>query len=121
MTGLTPEILLRAYAVGLFPMAEAADDPDLFWVDPDFRGVLPLDGFHLPRRLARRIRHNPFTVTVDTDFAGVLDGCAEPTIVRLPPDSPPTLGQPAQRVLLAFTAAGTTWRTLHVVEIGLDR
>ncbi|MCB9673643.1 MAG: PD40 domain-containing protein [Alphaproteobacteria bacterium] len=50
-----------------------------------------------------------------------LDGCAEPTIVRLPPDSPPTLGQPAQRVLLAFTAAGTTWRTLHVVEIGLDR
>jgi len=78
MTGLTPEILLRAYAVGLFPMAEAADDPDLFWVDPDFRGVLPLDGFHLPRRLARRIRHNPFTVTVDTDFAGVLDGCAEP-------------------------------------------
>lgn len=76
MTGLTPEILLRAYAVGLFPMAETADDPDLFWVDPDLRGVLPLDGFHLPRRLARRIRGNPFTVTVDTDFAAVLDGCA---------------------------------------------
>ncbi|BBK31048.1 leucyl/phenylalanyl-tRNA--protein transferase [Stella humosa] len=76
---LTPEILLRAYAVGLFPMAETADDPELFWVDPDWRGVLPLDGFHLPRRLARRVRQNPFTVTVDQDFAAVVDGCAERT------------------------------------------
>ncbi|WP_374443911.1 leucyl/phenylalanyl-tRNA--protein transferase [Stella sp.] len=78
MSGLTPEILLRAYAVGIFPMAETADDPELFWVDPELRGILPLDGFHLPKRLARRIRNNPFTVTVDTDFAGVLAGCAEP-------------------------------------------
>ncbi|BBK41379.1 leucyl/phenylalanyl-tRNA--protein transferase [Allostella vacuolata] len=78
MGQLTPEILLRAYSVGLFPMAESADDPDLFWVDPEERGVLPLDGFHLPRRLARRVRNNPFTVTVDTGFAAVLEGCADP-------------------------------------------
>ena len=79
MAELTPEILLRAYSVGLFPMAESADDADVFWVDPDRRGILPLDGFHLPRRLARRIRHNPFTVSVDTAFADVIDGCAERT------------------------------------------
>ncbi len=79
MGEITPAILLRAYSVGLFPMAETADDPDLFWVDPDRRGVLPLDGFHLPRRLARRVRHNPFTVSVDRAFPAVLDGCAERT------------------------------------------
>jgi leucyl/phenylalanyl-tRNA--protein transferase len=82
MGALTPEILLRAYAVGLFPMAETADDPDVFWVDPEHRGVLPLDGFHLPRRLARRIRNNPFAVTVDTDFAAVMAACAERTADR---------------------------------------
>ncbi len=82
MGALTPEILLRAYAVGLFPMAETADDPDVFWVDPEHRGVLPLDGFHLPRRLARRIRSNPFAVTVDTDFAAVMAACAERTADR---------------------------------------
>jgi len=82
MGALTPEILLRAYAVGLFPMAETADDPDVFWVDPEHRGVLPLDGFHLPRRLARRIRNNPFAITVDTDFAAVMAACAERTADR---------------------------------------
>jgi leucyl/phenylalanyl-tRNA--protein transferase len=82
MGELTPQILLRAYSVGLFPMAESAEDAHVFWVDPDRRGILPLDGFHLPRRLARRVRRNPFTIAVDTDFMGVMDGCAEPTPAR---------------------------------------
>ncbi|MGE0718329.1 MAG: leucyl/phenylalanyl-tRNA--protein transferase [Alphaproteobacteria bacterium] len=82
MSRLTPEILLRAYSVGLFPMAERADDPQIFWVDPEQRGILPLDGFHLPRRLARRVRNNPFEVTVDQDFAAVVAGCAERTQSR---------------------------------------
>lgn len=75
---ITPEILLKAYAVGMFPMAESADDPTLFWVEPEWRGVIPLDGFHLPKRLARTVRQDLFEVTVDVDFAGVIDGCAAP-------------------------------------------
>ena len=73
---LTPELLLQAYAAGIFPMAESRHDPDIFWVDPRMRGVLPLDGFHMSRSLARRIRKGGFNVTFDRDFAGVIDGCA---------------------------------------------
>ena len=76
---ITPEILLRAYAVGLFPMAESRDDPTLFWVDPHSRGMLPLDKFHLPKRLRRALRGNRFEVRVDGDFAATLEGCGEPT------------------------------------------
>ncbi|MGQ0676552.1 MAG: leucyl/phenylalanyl-tRNA--protein transferase [Rhodospirillales bacterium] len=79
MERITPEILLRAYAVGLFPMAESRDDPTLFWVDPHSRGMLPLDKFHLPKRLRRVLRQGRFEVRVDGDFAGVLEGCGEPT------------------------------------------
>lgn len=79
---ITPEILLRAYAVGLFPMAESRDDPTLFWVDPHTRGMLPLDKFHLPKRLRRILRQGKFDVRVDGDFAGTLDGCGEPTARR---------------------------------------
>ena len=75
---ITPELLLRAYAGGIFPMADSADDPDLFWVEPDRRGVFPLDGFHLPRRLARTVRSDRFAVTCDTDFEAVIEGCAAP-------------------------------------------
>jgi leucyl/phenylalanyl-tRNA--protein transferase len=75
---ITPEVLLRAYAAGMFPMAETADDPGLFWVEPDLRGIIPLDGFHVPRRLARTVRSDRFEVRVDTDFEAVIDGCAEP-------------------------------------------
>jgi leucyl/phenylalanyl-tRNA--protein transferase len=74
---LTPEILLRAYQAGIFPMAESADDPELFWVDPKRRGILPLDGFHLSRRLARVVRQDRFEVRVDSDFGGTMAGCAE--------------------------------------------
>jgi leucyl/phenylalanyl-tRNA--protein transferase len=79
---LTPEILLKAYQAGIFPMAESADDPGLFWVDPERRGILPLDGFHVPRRLARAVRQGKFEVCVDRDFAGTLAGCAEATEKR---------------------------------------
>jgi leucyl/phenylalanyl-tRNA--protein transferase len=73
---ITPSLLLRAYACGIFPMAESADDPTLFWVEPPLRGVLPLDGFHLPRRLARTVRSGRFEIRVDTDFDAVIDHCA---------------------------------------------
>ena len=77
MIRLTPDILLKAYAAGIFPMAETADDPELFWVDPRWRGVLPLDGFHVPRRLRRVVRQGHFTVRCDTAFEAVMRGCAE--------------------------------------------
>jgi leucyl/phenylalanyl-tRNA--protein transferase len=76
---ITPEVLLKAYACGIFPMAESADDPALFWIEPERRGVIPLDRFHMPARLARTVRSDRFTVTIDRDFDGVLDGCAQPS------------------------------------------
>ena len=75
---ITPEVLLKAYACGIFPMAESAEDPALYWIEPDLRGVIPLDRFHLPARLARTVRSDRFTVTVNNDFDAVLDGCAAP-------------------------------------------
>lgn len=75
---ITPEILLKAYAAGIFPMAEDADDPALYWVEPRERGIIPLDGFHVPDRLARTIRSDMFEVRVDRDFDGVIAGCAAP-------------------------------------------
>jgi leucyl/phenylalanyl-tRNA---protein transferase len=78
MVALTPELLLRAYAAGIFPMAEDAHDPEVFWVDPEQRGVLPLDGFHLPRRFRRTLRQELFEVRCDTAFGEVVRGCAEP-------------------------------------------
>lgn len=75
---ITPDLLLRAYRAGLFPMAEARDSTRIFWLDPEWRGVLPLDRFHLGKRLARTLRTMPFHVTADRDFAGVIAGCAEP-------------------------------------------
>lgn len=74
---ITPEILLRAYAAGVFPMAESADDPGLFWVEPEIRGIIPLDAFHLPGRLARTVRAERFEIRVDHDFASVIAACAE--------------------------------------------
>jgi leucyl/phenylalanyl-tRNA--protein transferase len=74
---LTPTLILRAYAAGVFPMADGAGPDSIFWVDPKFRGVLPLESFHVPRRLARRIRGGGFTVTVDAAFEDVIDACAD--------------------------------------------
>src|SRR6185436_1390891 len=75
---ITPEVLLRAYACGIFPMAESASDPNLFWVEPEMRGVIPLDGFRIASRLARTVRSEIFTVTVDMAFKAVIAGCAAP-------------------------------------------
>jgi leucyl/phenylalanyl-tRNA--protein transferase len=75
---ITPQMLLRAYACGIFPMAESADDPQLYWIEPQARGILPLDAIRIPRRLARTVRQARFEVTFDTDFEGVIDGCAAP-------------------------------------------
>jgi leucyl/phenylalanyl-tRNA---protein transferase len=75
---ITPEVLLKAYSCGIFPMAESADDPALYWIEPERRGIIPLDRFHLPERLARTVRSNRFTVYIDRDFDAVIDGCAQP-------------------------------------------
>ena len=74
---ITPELLLRAYASGIFPMAEGHDNPEIFWVDPHHRGILPLDGFHISRSLARRMRKGDYTASWNADFSGVLEGCAD--------------------------------------------
>jgi leucyl/phenylalanyl-tRNA---protein transferase len=75
---ITPEVLLRAYACGIFPMAESADDPSLFWVEPEMRGVIPLEGFRVASRLARTVRSDAFVVTANQAFAAVITGCAAP-------------------------------------------
>jgi leucyl/phenylalanyl-tRNA--protein transferase len=73
---ITPQVLLKAYACGIFPMAESADDPALYWIEPPLRGILPLGDVHVPRRLARSIRQGAFEVRIDSDFEGVINGCA---------------------------------------------
>ena len=75
---ITPEVLLKAYACGIFPMAESADDPALYWIEPEKRGIIPLNSFHVASRLARTVRAERFTIAINRDFEGVLDGCAEP-------------------------------------------
>jgi leucyl/phenylalanyl-tRNA--protein transferase len=74
---ITPELLLQAYASGVFPMADAVDDPEIYWVDPHLRGVFPLDRFHVSRSLARRIKRAQYTVTVDQCFTDVVSACAD--------------------------------------------
>jgi leucyl/phenylalanyl-tRNA--protein transferase len=108
MIRLTPEILLQAYAAGIFPMAETADDPELFWVDPKRRGILPLDGLHVPRRLRRVLRRGTFTVRADTAFEAVIGGCAEASETR-----PTTwINDEIVRLYTALFAAGVA----HSVE-----
>ena len=82
---VTPDMLLRAYSIGLFPMADSADDPELFWVEPEIRGVIPLDGFHVSRSLAKTIRKSHFDIRFNTAFEAVMEGCAAPA-----PDRPTT-------------------------------
>jgi leucyl/phenylalanyl-tRNA--protein transferase len=80
---ITTDLMLRAYRHGLFPMAETRKGDRLYWLDPEKRGILPLDSFHLPRRLARTVLSSAFEVTVDQDFAGTIAGCAEPAPGRV--------------------------------------
>ena len=79
---ITPQVLLKAYALGIFPMAESADDPGLYWIEPEQRGILPLDRFHVPRRLARTVASGRFEIRIDHDFAAVIGGCADATTGR---------------------------------------
>lgn len=73
---LTPELIIRAYQAGIFPMAEDADAPDLFWVSPQMRGIIPLEDFHISRSLRKTLRSHPYEIRVDTDFGAVIEGCA---------------------------------------------
>lgn len=73
---LTPELILRAYRAGIFPMAEDAADSDIFWVSPDLRGIIPLDGFHASKSLRKAMRKSGWTIRVDTDWEGIIEGCA---------------------------------------------
>ena len=75
---ITAEMLLRAYAIGIFPMAEARNDPELYWIDPEARGIIPLDSFHVSRSLKKTVRHGALTVTCDTCFEDVVEACAAP-------------------------------------------
>ena len=75
---ITPEVLLKAYACGIFPMAESADDPGLYWVEPERRGIIPLDGLTVSSRLARTVKSGRFEIRMDHDFEAVIDGCAAP-------------------------------------------
>ena len=77
MQDLTPELLLSAYAQGVFPMSESRDDPEIFWVDPTMRGVLPLNGFRISRSLAKTLKRGHFEVSFDTAFPEVVRGCAD--------------------------------------------
>jgi leucyl/phenylalanyl-tRNA--protein transferase len=79
---ITPEVLLKAYACGIFPMAESADDPAIYWIEPERRGIISLEAFHIPQRLARTIRTTALSVAVDRDFEAVIAGCAAPQAGR---------------------------------------
>lgn len=83
---ITPHILLRAYACGIFPMAENAQSDEIRWVDPRRRGILPIDGFHTSRSLQKDIRRGGFSICADRDFAGVIDGCADREVTWINPD-----------------------------------
>jgi leucyl/phenylalanyl-tRNA--protein transferase len=96
---ITPQVLLKAYACGIFPMAESADDPALYWIEPQQRGILPLDRVHVPRRLARTIRQGVYEVRVDCDFDGVISGCAA--------------SQPGRRTTWINPKIRTLYRDLH--------
>mgnify|MGYP001551205954 FL=1 len=109
---LTPAILLRAYAEGIFPMAERRGDPELFWVSPEMRGIIPLDAFHVPKRLARTVKSDRFAVTADMAFADVMRACAEPT-----PDRPESwINDEIVRLYTALHAAGHA----HSIECWRD-
>ncbi len=82
MTSITPHILLQAYSAGIFPMAETAEDNALYWVEPEERGIIPLDGLHISHSLKKQVRHKPFSIRIDTAFADVMAECAAKTPTR---------------------------------------
>jgi len=111
-TDLTPELVLAAYARGLFPMAETREDPHLYWVSPEKRGVIPLDAFHVPHRLARTVRSGRFEVSSDRAFPAVMRGCAAPR----PGREETWINAEILRLYTALAASGHA----HSVECWLD-
>lgn len=105
---ISPDLLLRAYASGVFPMAEDADDPEVFWVRPQKRGIIPLDRYHVPRSLRKVIRQHRFDIRLDTDFDGVIEGCASGTGKR----ARTWINQPIREVYAALFQRGHC----HTVE-----
>jgi len=77
MVDITPQVLIKAYSCGIFPMAECAEDHALYWIDPEQRGILPLDNFHIPKSLRKTIRKQKFEIRVDNNFNKIIDGCAQ--------------------------------------------
>lgn len=108
-TAIDPDLLLRAYAMGVFPMSDARDDPGIYWVEPKLRAVLPLDGFHLSRRLRRTIASDRYTVTADRAFPEVIALCAEAAADR--PDT--WINAAIEEVFVTLHAAGFA----HSVEV----
>lgn len=114
--GFGPDELLNCYATGCFPMGEARDDPRVFLVEPDERGVIPLNGFHIPARLRRTVRGEPFEVRVDAAFAAVLDACAAPQ----PGREDTWINAPIRRLYMELHARGRAhslecWRADRLV------
>jgi leucyl/phenylalanyl-tRNA--protein transferase len=112
MTSFTADDLVACYRRGVFPMAEARDDDRVFLIDPERRGVIPLDSFHIPRRLARTVRTNPFDIRIDTAFDQVIAACAEPA-----PDRPETwINAPIRQLYRELFGRGL----VHTVECWSD-
>ncbi len=109
---ITPQMLLRAYALGIFPMAESADDEEIFWVEPRERAIFPLDGFHVSRSLAKTLRQDRFEVSADEDFDAVLDECAAPA----PSREKTWINPPIRRLYRALYDLGVA----HTVECRRD-
>lgn len=109
---ITPELVLRAYRAGLFPMAETRLGSKLYWLDPEQRGILPLDQFHLPKRLLRTVLDDRFEVTSDQDFVGTIAGCAAPTPTR--PDT--WINPQIERLFISLYQQGHA----HSVECRMD-
>ncbi len=109
---VTPDLMLRAYKAGLFPMAETRRGDRLYWLDPEQRGILPLDGFHVPRRLRRTLANGGFTVTADQDFASVISLCAAPAEGR----EDTWINRDIERLFTALHARGSA----HSIEVWLE-
>jgi leucyl/phenylalanyl-tRNA--protein transferase len=116
MTPLSPDLLLKAYAIGVFPMAEGRADPRIVFVDPDRRGVLPLDRFHVPRSLRKTLRRGIFEVRCDAAFAEVLAGCAASTSKRRDTWINPEIERLYNQLFrLGFAHSVETWRNGRLV------
>ena len=105
---IPPDLLLRAYSTGVFPMADNADDPEVFWVQPDLRGIIPLDGFHVPKSLAKLVRRGVFDIRFDHDFEAVIAACANRAMCVPRHGSTGRSGKP----MASFSARGiaTRWK-----------